>query len=90
MRKLSLFMDISQNSTLKKWTLHKIHYQKKRLFIIFKMRISDHSQYSISEKQTFHKDQYTGKKVSLPLSLPIRGVNFLEINFRLEYRHSLI
>ena len=61
--KLKLFSDISQNSMLEKWTLHKIQYQKNGLFTKFSTRKTDSSQNLIPEKQTFHKIQYTGMKV---------------------------
>ena len=37
-RKLSLFSNISQNSILEKWTLHKIQYRKNRLFTKFNVQ----------------------------------------------------
>ena len=73
--KLSLFSGISQNSILKKSTLHKIQYQKNRLlrefnirkmdsFAKFNFRKADSLQNSISEKRTLRKIQCTGMKVS--------------------------
>ena len=52
---MSPFSDISQNSILEKQILHKIQYQKNRLFAKFITRKTDSSQNFVSEKQILHK-----------------------------------